>query len=263
MGITLADSDDAKAKALIEAAAPNAFTSNADNLVFTYYPTTPNTNPVWVDVIQSGRNDFVAANTIIEILNSTNDPRRPAFFGTVPTTTEYLGGVPGKGNTFNLFSPPSEVVTAPDAPFVLMSYAEVEFILAEAVERGYSVGGTAESHYNAAVTASITQWGGTTTDATAYLAQPSVAYTTAPGTYKQKIGTQKYLALYNDGFDAWTEQRRLDYPVLVEPFQAQSAYPVRFTYPINEENLNSSSYSAASASIGGDKVDTKLFWDKF
>jgi len=263
MGITIADFDDAKAKSTIEAAAPNAFTSNDDNLVFKYQATTPNTNPVWVDVIQSGRNDFVAASTIINLLNDRNDPRRPGFFGTVPTTTTYLGGVPGKGNTFNLFSPPSDAITAPDAPSILMSYAEVEFILAEAVERGYNVGGTAESHYNNAVTASILQWGGTTTDATAYLAQPSVAYATAAGTYKQKIGIQKYLALYNDGFDAWVEQRRLDYPVLVEPFQAQSPYPVRFSYPINEENLNSSSYSAASSAIGGDKVDTKLFWDKF
>jgi hypothetical protein len=143
-----------------------------------------------------------------------------------------------------------------------MSYAEIEFILAEAVERGYNVGGTAESHYNNAVTASILQWGGTTTDATAYLAQPSVAYATAAGTFKEKIGVQKYLALYNDGFDAWTEQRRLDYPVLVEPFQAQSAYPVRFTYPINEQNLNSSSWNEAKTVMGGkDEVDFKLFWD--
>ena len=196
-------------------------------------------------------------------MNSTNDPRRPFFFGEVPVTGGFAGGVPGKGNTFNLFSPPSDAVELPEAPSTLMSYAEVEFILAEAAERGYSVGGTAQSYYNAGVTASITAWGGTSTDATAYLAQPSVAYATAAGTYKQKIGTQKYLALYNQGFDAWTEQRRLDFPVLVEPFQAQSPYPVRFTYPVNEENLNSSSYNEASTAIGGDKVETKLFWDTF
>jgi hypothetical protein len=261
MGITIADSDAAKAKTIIEAAAPNAFSSNADNAIFTYFAITPNTNPVWVDLVQSGRDDFVGANTIVDILNSTNDPRRPFFFQEVRDVGGYAGGIPGKGNTFILFSAPGTMVELPEAPSTLMSYAEVEFILAEAVERGFSVGGTAESHYNNAITASITSWGGTAVDATAYLAQPSVAYATAPGTFKQKIGIQKYLALYNQGFDAWVEQRRLDYPVLVEPFQAQSPYPTRFTYPVNEQNLNSSSYSAASSAIGGDKVDTKLFWD--
>jgi len=100
-------------------------------------------------------------------------------------------------------------------------------------------------------------------DATTYLGQPAVNYATAAGTYKQKIGIQKYLALYNRGFDAWTEQRRLDYPVLVAPPSAKSAYPVRYTYPIVEQNLNSGSYNKASTAIGGDLVITKLFWDKF
>jgi hypothetical protein len=42
-----------------------------------------------------------------------------------------------------------------------------------------------------------------------------------------------------------------------------SAFPVRFTYPATEVNLNNANYTAAAASIGGDKVTTKIFWDKF
>ena len=64
-----------------------------------------------------------------------------------------------------------------------------------------------------------------------------------------------------DGFDAWTAQRRLDFPALVAPPTAQSAFPIRFTYPVSEQNLNSQSWTAASSAIGGDKVDTKLWWD--
>jgi hypothetical protein len=262
MGITISDFDSPKAKTIIETAAPNAFTSNADNAVFKYLPTTPNTNPVWVDLVQSGRNDFVGTSTIVNKMLALNDPRISSFFGLVQDSGKFIGAIPGKTGTFKLWSPPSDVIELPDAPSTIMSYAEVEFILAEAVERGYNVPGTAASHYNSAVTASILDWGGTTTDATAYLAQPSVAYATAPGTYKEKIGIQKYLALYNQGFDAWTEQRRLDYPVLPAPFQPQSAYPVRFTYPANEQNLNSSSWTAAKTAMGGkDEVDFKLFWD--
>ena len=70
-----------------------------------------------------------------------------------------------------------------------MDYVQTEFMRAEAKERGYNVAGTAEQHYNNAITASIIAWGGTAADAAAYLAQPSVAYSTAAGTWKQKIGT--------------------------------------------------------------------------
>ena len=144
-----------------------------------------------------------------------------------------------------------------------MGYDEVEFFLAEAVARGYNVGGTADTHYNNAITASILWWGGSAVQAAAYLAQPSVAYATAAGNYKQKIGTQKYLALYTRGWDEWIEVRRLDYPVLVAPSSALTAFPVRYTYPVNEQNLNTTNYNAAATAIGGDKVITKLFWDKF
>ncbi len=263
MGITIADFDAAKAKTTIESAVAGAFTSNGDNAAFAYLPTTPNTNPIWVDLVQSGRNDFVPANTTVNIMNNLNDPRQPFYYTPVTGTTTYAGGVPGKGNTFSALSHPTDAIEAPDASSIIIDYAEVEFILAEAAERGFNVGGTAQTHYNNAITASVTRWGGSATDAATYLGQASVNYLTAPGSYKQKIGIQKYLALYNQGLDAWTEQRRLDYPALVAPPSAQSAYPVRFTYPVTEENLNSGSYNKAAAAIGGDAVTTKLFWDKF
>ena len=95
------------------------------------------------------------------------------------------------------------------------------------------------------------------------MAQPSVAYATAAGNWKQKIGTQSWIALYNRGHEAWTTWRRLDYPVLTPPTDANSAVPLRYTYPVQEQNLNTANYTAAAAAIGGDIVETKLFWDKF
>jgi hypothetical protein len=136
-------------------------------------------------------------------------------------------------------------------------------MLAEAAARGYAVGGTPESHYNAGVTASILEWGGTAAEATAYLAQPTVAYTTAPGTYKEKIGYQYWVALYNQPVEAWTQWRRLDYPKLTAPAAAMSGIPVRLTYPVVEQNINGANYAEAATAVGGDKVETKLFWDKF
>jgi len=263
LGLLLADVDPAKAKKMVEAAAPNVFTSNADNALFKYLLTPPNVNPIWSNLVQSGRNDFVAANTIIDSMNVRNDPRRSSYFTTGPNGTSFVGGAYGQGNTFENFSQPSAKIEAADFPAILMDYAEVEFNLAEAVERGFNVGGTAQEHYNNAVTASIIFWGGSAADAAAYLAQPNVNYATAAADWKQKIGVQAWIALYTRGFDAWTEWRKLDYPKLQAPPSARSALPLRFTYPQGEQNLNQANYEAASVSIGGDKVTTKLFWDKF
>jgi len=136
-------------------------------------------------------------------------------------------------------------------------------LLAEAIERGFQVEGTAEEHYNAAIRASVEYWGGTPAEADLLLANPKVAYSTAPGDFRQKLGMQSWLTLYNRGFEAWTAWRKFDYPILEAPPDAMSDVPVRFTYPITEQTLNAESYNAAADVIGDDEVTTKLFFDVF
>lgn len=262
MGMMMADYDGNTAKAAVEAAAAGVFASNSDNAVFKFQATTPNTNPVWVNLIQSGRNDFVPASTLVNTMKSLSDPRLPLFF-TKDATDGYSGGAIGATNTYANFSHFVPAITAADFPTWFMDYAEVEFLLAEAKERGFNVPGTAEEHYNKAVTASILFWGGSQADADNYLANAAVKYTTATGSYKQKIGIQKWIALFERGNDAWTEFRRLDYPALVAPPTAFSPMPVRYTYPVSEQTLNRKNYTSASAAIGGDRVDVKLWFDKF
>lgn len=266
MGMTLADVDPAKAKTMVEAAASKVFTSNAQSADITYLATTPNNNPVHSDLVLSGRADFVGANTFIDRLNALNDPRRDEYFKEVEDDDDtnqpfFLGGEYGTLNAYANFSAPGEILEDPTNPGMLLSYSEVEFLLAEAVERGFNVGGTAMGHYNAGVTASILEWGGTQAEATAYLLQPSVNYLTAPGTFKQKIGTQKWIALYNNPVEAWKEWRRLDAPALEAPAAAISAIPLRLTYPTTEFNSNGENVKAASAAIGGNTVTSKVFWD--
>ncbi|MCC8410123.1 SusD/RagB family nutrient-binding outer membrane lipoprotein [Mucilaginibacter sp. UR6-1] len=263
MGITIADYDSQLAGTTIqEAVQAGVFTSNDDNADYQYDSNSPNTNPVWVDLVQSGRQDFVAAKTIIDAMKADSDPRLTFYF-TTNNAGQYVGGDMGTTNSFGAFSKPGTKITAPDFPGDILDYSETEFALAEAVERGYSVGGTAQTHYNNAITASIEYWGGTETQATAYLARPTVNYLTATGNYKQKIGLQKWRALYNRGWDAWIENRRLDYPELPAPEDPVSDFPVRMTYPVVEQNVNGTNYATAAAAIGGDEVSTKLFFDKF
>jgi len=264
MGMTIADSDPALAKTAVEAAiATGVLAGNNDNALFSYLSGPPNTNPIWVDLVQSGRKDFVATSTIINKMKTLGDPRLPFYFTLDGGGTDYIGGIAGASNNYTTYSKPSAKITAADFPALLMGYSEVRFLLSEAKERGYNVPGTAAEHYSAAITASIQYWGGTATQAATYLLQPEVAYSTATGDWKQKIGTQKYFSLYNRGWDEWIEQRRLDQPVIVAPSTAVSEYPVRFTYNVDEQNINTANYNAASTAIGGDEVTTKLFWDKF
>ncbi|WP_443945158.1 SusD/RagB family nutrient-binding outer membrane lipoprotein [Pedobacter sp. AW1-32] len=263
LAITVADVDPATAQAEILAAYSGAFTSNADNAVFAYQTATPNNNPISTNLnsLYTSRQDYVAGATIIDKMNALNDPRR-SFYFTEAASGGYVGGNAGSNNLFADLSHVSDMIIAPDFEAILLDYSEVEFILAEAAER-WGIAGSAAEHYTNAITASIEYWGGTAAQATIYLAQTGVAYATATGNYKQKIGEQKYLALYNRGYDSWIEYRRLDYPVLVPAAQAVSVFPLRLTYPTSERTLNQQNVESASVSIGGDGVGTKIFWDLF
>ncbi|MBP4137723.1 SusD/RagB family nutrient-binding outer membrane lipoprotein [Flavobacterium geliluteum] len=271
LGITISDipSEAGLAQATVSSAAPFVFASNDDNADFKYLTATPNTNPLYVDLFASGRSDFVPTSTLIDVMNNLNDPRRSKYFDNNiddPATpeVEYIGGTNGASNSFNNYTHISKTLQIPDYPGTILDYAEAKFLLAEAAERSlYGTPADAAAHYNEAITASILDWGGTNAEATAYLANPNVAYATATGTWKEKIGTQSWIAYYNNSFEGYSTYRRLDYPVLVKPADAVSDIPVRYTYPIIEQSLNKTSYTAASQAIGGDKVTTKLFWDKF
>ncbi|KIC89508.1 SusD/RagB family nutrient-binding outer membrane lipoprotein [Flavihumibacter sp. ZG627] len=259
LAMTVADVDDT-AKQKFEEAEENGFTSSADNAAFQFLSASPNTNPIWVDLVQSGRADMVAGKPLLDKMVELNDPRLEAFFD--PNNDgKYVGGIIGENNAYATVARPSELIKDPALPHLLLDYVEAEFLRAEAAARGWDVAGTAAEHYANAIRASIIYWGGTEAEATAYLAQPSVAYASAPGEWKAKIGLQKWIALHNRPYIGWVELRRLDFPLLSPPAEPESGFPNRLTYPINEQTLNPDSYASASSAIGGDEVETKLFWD--
>ena len=263
LAMDIADVDNATSKTAFETVNAGAISSAADNSSLTYLIGSPNQNPLFVDIVTGGRGDYVACKDLVDTMAKFADPRLGKFFG-LNSSGVYKGGTSGTVNSpQSNFSQPGAKVIAADAPNIFLDYVETEFYRAEAKERGYTVTGTAEEHYNNAITASIIFWGGTAADATAYLAQPSVAYSTAVGTWKQKIGTQKWIALFDRPYEGWTELRRLDFPVLPLPTGAKSGFPNRYTFPDVEQTTNGTNYTAAASAVGGDKVETKLFWDKF
>ena len=269
MGMLIADVDMAKAKTMVsEAFTAGIFDSSDDNMKITYESAQPNTNPLYTALTVSGRSDFIPSEGFVDKLNDLKDPRRPFYFTLLKGKDVYKGGVYGTTNNFADFSHISDnIANEPTLEAPLLTYFEMQFLLAEAVERTFITTGTAKKYYDEAVKSSILYWGGTEKDATTYLANPKVAYdnSMSGANYKEKIGQQKWIALYNRGFEAWTEWRRLDFPKLVAPKGAETDNklpPLRYTYPTNEQTLNNANWKAASSAIGGDELETKLFWDK-
>lgn len=276
MAITVADATDASlqatAKAAIESAAGKCFSSSADDCMLKYVTSAPNYNQLYADLIASGRHDFVPANTIIDAMNSLNDPRLGSYFTTIDTSSvagtvklAYVGGEYGYSSPFGQCSHIADVIQKPDFPGIMLTYTEVQFYLAEAAERGYTVPKTAEAYYNEGIKSSFAFWG--TIGVDVYLAKADVAYTTASGNWKQKIALQSWIANYTRGMVAYNTWRRLDYPIfnIPELVESYSDIPVRFTFPVNEQTLNADQYAKAATTLGsgGDLISTKIFWDKY
>jgi hypothetical protein len=212
----------------------------------------------------------VVANTIVDVMNSLDDPRRDDFFSN-PINGEYIGGDYGYPSSYTSYSHINESILAPDFSGFMLTYTEMLFYLAEAAERGFTVPKSAAEYYNMGITQSILNWGGTQAEADAYLAQADVAYATAPDAstdgWREKIGTQSWLANYTKGLEAWTTWRRLDYPVFNLPQTLVDGsvmdIPTRIQFPVEEQTLNAASYAKAAEDIGGDDLTTKIFWDMY
>lgn len=259
MAIALADVEPALAKIHAEAAVDGGlFTDKADNFGLQTFPSGLLSNPVYQDVIQSGRNDFLPSDVLVNFMNAKNDPRRAIWF--TKFNNAYVGGIYGKVNVFGNYSHFTDAISGENAPGFLLDYSEIMFLRAEAAQRGFSVGGSATTLYGDAIKASMKEYGVSDADAATYLA----ANPYDPTNWKKSIGEQSWVAMFNKGYQAWNFARRLDFPVFVNPANSRvESVPIRMRYSDQEYLLNATYVNAAAAKIGGDKVSTKIFWDKF
>lgn len=262
LGIAIADSNPALAQATAQSAiAAGVMASPTDNAEFNYIGDSPNFNPIYEAV--STRNDFIGGKTLVDAMNTSNDPRIGKYYTKAADGSGvYKGQVIGLPGSFRVYSRIAGFAYDPTTAGVLLNYTEVAFYLAEADARWGSPA-TAATAYATAVTASITEWGGSAADATTYLA----AHPYDAANWKKSIGEQAWVALYNQALTSWNFWRRLDFPVLLAPASAIAnaggKVPVRMTYPVLEQQVNNTNWKAASDAIGGDLLTTKLFWDKF
>ncbi len=265
-----------KAQSELQAAfAGGVFTSNADNAVLEYPGGGMGDNSWYTNFLS--RDDHRISKAIVDTLLSLNDPRVAVFAAETP---DYAAGGDGEpyvglpnglstadaadylGNGIQQTSRIGDFFSEDDSPQYLMTYSEVLFIQAEAVARGWMTGDAA-ALYNQAITASMNQFGITDAAAiAAYLAQPAVAYNAATGL--RQIAVQKWIALFGQGVEGWSEWRRTGYPNLTPVPEAKTEGKViarRLQYPNSEQSFNPANLQAATAAQGGASMTNRLWWD--
>ena len=181
-----------------------------------------------------------------------------------------VNGAPVSVSLANSRLRPSKYVQAFDAPYVYISYAEVEFLQAEAAFRGWNVGGgTAANHFKNGLEAAVKQWtifGATVADAdvTAF----SAANPLQTGDELNEINTQLWVLHFLDPIEAWSNWRRSGLPNLIfhnyipAKNQSDGVAPRRMIYPIEEQTKNKLNYNDATSRIGVDKWTKRVWWDK-
>jgi hypothetical protein len=169
----------------------------------------------------------------------------------------------------------------------LVRAAESYFLRAEGALLGWDMKGSAKDLYEQGITASLNELGyedkdlagaqyststntpvsydGTTPPASVV----PVAFASDAGTQLEQIHTQKWIALFPDTEEAWTERRRTGYPTFMSRQLSLNAdisasqLPRRLPYPGSEYVVNGESVKAAVTSLGGpDDATTRLWWDK-
>lgn len=256
LAINLADVEPVIAKNAAESAIQSGVISSEDDSYVFNFDKGTFTNPVFDDLVASGRNDFVPSALVVNTMKTNLDPRLSVWFTTVDG--DYVGGTFGSKNPFGSRSHMTDFFTKNDAPASLLSYTEVLFLRAEAAARNFNAGDTASNLYNLAILASMADNKISAVNANDYLSvNPYDA-----SNWKKSIGIQAWVALFNRGFAAWNFSRRLDYPAFVNPPNSKTdGVPVRMPYSDQEYVLNGNNVRAAATKIGGDKASTKLFWD--
>ncbi|TDO73183.1 SusD-like starch-binding protein associating with outer membrane [Flavobacterium chryseum] len=239
------------------------FTTTAESAILKVTGVSPNVSP-WGRP-QDFNLNIKMASFFIDNLNTLEDPRR-AIIATGATALVTNAPIGFKGITSGYAGADSQfkynastllnVQATNPMQIYILTYAEVEFIKAELAQRGYIT--DAAGHYVKGVKAAIEQ-----VKATA----PANYFDNVQAQYDgtlDRIMLQKYYALYFTDYQQWFEYRRTGLPVLPTTTAMLNGgiMPSRFTYPDNQQIKNTENYQEAIQMIGGDNINSKVWWDK-
>ncbi|MGA0559802.1 SusD/RagB family nutrient-binding outer membrane lipoprotein [Larkinella sp. VNQ87] len=305
LALRISKVDPARAKTEAEAAiAGGLLTDVGDNALMVKNLTGGDNNGL---ATISGWGEFRMSAAMESVLKGFEDPRIGIFFQPAFNTKTYEGLRNGLGPTeltdpLNTNDNNSNIGerwikntgagSAWDRQLAvkqdIMHTAEAYFLLAEAALNGWNVGSTtAQQAYEKGIRASMEGWGITGAAVDTYInstktpippqdQQKSPALSTitvkwgaTEAIQREQIATQKWLALYPDGIEAWAEFRRTKFPKLypvvnsVNTDVPTTAYPRRIPFLLLEQQSNTDAVKAAVTLLNGpDKASTPLWWDK-
>lgn len=163
-----------------------------------------------------------------------------------------------------------------DCPGILITSAEVEFLLAEAASKGWTVPGDVKSHYEAGIRASM-QVLNNYYDIVSKISDEEIEQYIAENPVgdnpRESINTQAWILHLTNPSEGWANLRRSDYPALADrtllPVRGDFPHedpnmqtPVRLRYPLLEAKYNSVNYEKAVERLGGtDDWHTRVWWD--
>lgn len=295
--------DESLARQNAEAAiAGGVMMSNADNAEIL---TTPNSRHPYTTITDWG--EFRMSSAMESVLEGYDDPRTSVYFSpaidgdTDGDGSPYEGmrnGLPrtDKGSVLNPQYSDMGVDWLNDnrggtnPPIRVMGAAEVYFLRAEGALLGWNMGGSAAELYNEGIRMSLSEdrIGASGAEIEAYINSTStpispedrwnspplsdipVAFESAGSEERQleQIITQKWLALYPDAWEAWSEYRRTGYPDLYPIVESANVNISedetirRITFVDGEYSNNQAAVEAAVGLLGGpDQNDTRLWWD--
>ena len=237
-------------------------------------------------------------------LNGYEDPRMSKYYkpadGGGDVGVPYLFDITGtyKGirqgtnlTNDNRYQMHSWTTVTPETNIIVMSAAEIWFLRAEAALRGYISTNTAQYYYEKGIETSFNQWGVSGYDTyiasekqpreykdaflTEFNAQPRTTISpkyNASGTQEEQLEqiiTQKWLAIYPEGCEAWAEQRRTGYPQIFQVAVNNSGGAIstdemirRVPFPQGYKESDPTLYNSLLQQLGGsDNGGTRLWWD--
>jgi hypothetical protein len=261
--------DEATAKGVIAEVLGNPstypiMTENADNAYF-WYPGIAPDQEIWFErmgALDGNKKDQYRTNSVmVNALKDNNDPRLPIYvdknkygqyngykfyYGQTRDTMNNGNNVSHIGNRFG---------NDPKGFSPFMNCAEVHFILAEAYQRSMATG-DAKTAYQTGITKSLEENGIGSNAIAAYLTQPEVAWSGGTMPNIKKIALQKWLSLFKQSVEAWSESRRTDVPLMTSVSEnyalKHNRPPFRMAYADQEKSLNTS--------FPKEVVETDIFW---
>ncbi len=219
--------------------------------------------------------NFRVSEALVNALTVTNDPRLTIYAAPTKLSYEahqadasaplvYRGQPAGlsaaEQNTINKddYSVLSSTIRSENRAFV-MTFAELQFLKAEAITRGM-ITGDAATEYAKGVRASLRKWSAiSSVDIDTYISRPDVALSATQAEALKQIGTQAWIDSFLNGFEAFANWRRTGYPELKVGASVTSPIPVRYIYSDNEQN-NPNLISWTNEKYGRMVNETDMVW---